>query len=52
LPFGQDSFPPQGNTKCKEVTEESKKYNLFISCKTDNHYHPAEFKVIVSFRYF
>ena len=32
----------QGNNKCKEVTEESKKYNLCISC--NQNYFPAEFK--------
>ena len=44
MPFGQDSFSPQGNTNCKEVTEESKKYNLCNILKTDKNYHPAEIK--------
>ena len=44
MPFGQDSFSPQGNTKCKEVTEESKKYNLCNILKTDKNYYPAEIK--------
>jgi len=33
-----------GDNKCKEDNEESKKYNLCISCNTEKNYHPAEFK--------
>jgi hypothetical protein len=44
LPLGQDSFSPQGNTKCKEATEGSKKYNLWNILKTYKNYHPDEIK--------
>jgi len=33
-----------GDNKCSEDTEESKKYNLCISCNIAQNYHPAEFK--------